>query len=87
MIDGHSLSTLNREFAALVSLQYNKMQSFIFNPSLPQSSIVDPKALQQVVQQYKVNEPQAEAILKALDTDGFSLIQGYVVFPCVNVRT
>ncbi|KAF8158282.1 SEN1 N terminal-domain-containing protein [Crassisporium funariophilum] len=71
-----SLSTLHREYAALMSLQYNDICDFILRPSLPIAAEVDAKVLKDTMDIYKINEPQATAILKALDTSGFSLIQG-----------
>ncbi|KAF8798795.1 hypothetical protein BYT27DRAFT_6878132 [Phlegmacium glaucopus] len=71
-----SLSTLHREYAALLSLQYNDLCDFILRPSLPKAPEVDAKDLKYTMDEFKVNEPQATAILKAMNTEGFSLIQG-----------
>jgi senataxin len=73
------LSTLHREYAALISLQYNDLCDFILRPSLPKAPEVDAKDLRYTMDEFKVNEPQATAILKAINTEGFSLIQGLVV--------
>lgn len=74
-----SLSTLHREYAALVSLEYYDRLDFILNPKL--SSPVKPASeeIDQAKRAYQVNEPQAKAIISALRRDGFSLIQGYVI--------
>lgn len=71
-----SLSTLHREFAALVSLQYNELCNFILKPYLPKGIEPESKDIRATMDAYKVNEPQAIAILQALKTDGFTLIQG-----------
>lgn len=36
--------------------------------------------------EFKVNEPQATAILKAINTEGFSLIQGLVMLVSLRVH-
>ncbi|KDR82678.1 hypothetical protein GALMADRAFT_220668 [Galerina marginata CBS 339.88] len=71
-----SLSTLHREYAALVSLQYNDICNFILRPLLPSASEVDSKDLRETMEAYKLNEPQAMAILKTMNMQGFALIQG-----------
>lgn len=71
-----SLSTLHREYGALVSLQYNDVCEFILRPSLPIAPAVNKRDVEETMKKYKLNEPQATAILKALKTEGFSLIQG-----------
>ena len=71
-----SLSTLHREYGALLSLQHNDLLSFILKPSLSVAPQVASKELRETMDAYKVNEPQAAAILKSLNTTGFSLIQG-----------
>ena len=73
----YSLSTLDREYRALLTLQYSEMSDFIMQPRLKEISGVDRKDLAETMHKYRVNEPQATAILKALKTNGFSLIQGY----------
>ncbi|PPQ66263.1 hypothetical protein CVT24_007281 [Panaeolus cyanescens] len=71
-----SLSTINREYGALVALQYNKMCASIMNPSLEKPPTQPPSAIQEVMGRYNVNEPQATAILNAISVSSFSLIQG-----------
>ncbi|KAF9561362.1 hypothetical protein CPC08DRAFT_750035 [Agrocybe pediades] len=71
-----SLSTLHREYAALVSLQYNDICDFILQPMLTKTTAVDRKDLKETMDNYGLNEPQASAILKSMKTEGFSLIQG-----------
>lgn len=53
----------------------------ILKPHLPKPRSVDQKEIQLTMTKYNVNEPQARAIISALRTDGFSLIQGYVFWP------
>ncbi|KIK69521.1 hypothetical protein GYMLUDRAFT_33895 [Collybiopsis luxurians FD-317 M1] len=71
-----SLSTLHREYAALVAAEYYDFADWILRPHLALPSRVDSREIQQVTEKYKVNEPQAKAIACSLKTDGFVLIQG-----------
>ncbi|KAH9922778.1 SEN1 N terminal-domain-containing protein [Epithele typhae] len=71
-----SLTTLVREYAALMSLQYYDLLDIVLHGQLPRVPKVDKDEVQRVMKSYKVNEPQANAILKSLDTEGFALIQG-----------
>ncbi|KAF8635838.1 hypothetical protein AX15_000034 [Amanita polypyramis BW_CC] len=71
-----SLSTIHREYGALVSLPYYDYVDMILRPQLPMPSKVDPKDVQSAMSTYGINEPQATAILSSLDSFGFSLIQG-----------
>ncbi|KAF8630856.1 hypothetical protein AX17_005215 [Amanita inopinata Kibby_2008] len=71
-----SLSTIHREYAALVSLPYYDFLDTILHPNLPLPAKVDHKDVQSTMSKYGVNEPQATAILSSLETSGFSLIQG-----------
>jgi senataxin len=59
-----------------LSLQYNELCDFILKPVLPKATEPEPKEVSKIMGAYKLNEPQAIAILKALKTDGFTLIQG-----------
>lgn len=72
----YSLSTLHREYGALLALQYYDLVSTILDARLSLSSKVDPREISQTMETYGVNEPQAAAILGALSTEGFALIQG-----------
>lgn len=74
-----SLSTLHREYAALMAMPHYDCTDFILKPRLPKPRPVDQKEVQLNMTKYNVNEPQARAIISALRTDGFSLIQGYVL--------
>ncbi|TFK91118.1 hypothetical protein K466DRAFT_515953 [Polyporus arcularius HHB13444] len=71
-----SLSTLIREYAALMALPHYDVLDSILYTRLPRPSRVEPGEVQRVMKTYNVNEPQANAILKSLDTEGFALIQG-----------
>lgn len=71
-----SLSTLHREYAALIGLQYYDFMDDILRPRLVRSVKVDEVDIKRAMATYAVNEPQAQAILGALQTDNFSLIQG-----------
>ena len=50
----------------------------ILRPKLPEPARTNPTEVADAMKSYNLNEPQAKAILSALRTDGFSLIQGYV---------
>ncbi len=72
-----SLSTLHREYAALMAMPHYDCADFILKPHLPKRAPVDHNEVQLTMTKYNVNEPQARAISSALRTDGFSLIQGH----------
>jgi senataxin len=57
-------------------MPYYDCTDFILRPQLPRPVHVDEKEVQFTMTKYHVNEPQARAIVSALRTDGFSLIQG-----------
>ncbi|KAJ3727172.1 AAA domain-containing protein, partial [Lentinula guzmanii] len=71
-----SLSTLHREYAALVAAQYYDFADRILRPYLALPVKVDAQDIKQMRDKHKVNEPQARAIVGALKSDGFVLIQG-----------
>lgn len=71
-----SLSTLHREYAALVGLQYYDWVQSIFQPRLMPRSTPDADSLQRAMSTYGVNEPQAAAIIGAMQKEQFTLIQG-----------
>ncbi|KAI5122782.1 hypothetical protein M0805_000126 [Coniferiporia weirii] len=71
-----SLSTLHREFAALMALPYYDMASIILKPRLSDPAVPNPDDIQRTMKVYEVNEPQAKAIISSMRTSGFSLIQG-----------
>ena len=71
-----SLSTLHREFSALMGLPYYDFAPFIYKPKLSDPVPVSPDDIRQAMSRYQVNEPQAKAITSAMRTKGFTLIQG-----------
>ncbi|KAJ7109726.1 SEN1 N terminal-domain-containing protein [Mycena crocata] len=71
-----SLSTINREYAALLGLAHYDLCPSILRPSLPPIPKLNGEAVKRVMAVHGVNEPQAIAISSCLDTSGFSLIQG-----------
>ncbi|KAG8934463.1 DEAD-box type RNA helicase [Tulasnella sp. 417] len=71
-----SLSTVNREYGALMSAPYYDLFDEIARPSPAKLPRIAPQQIQRAMQAYKVNEPQATAILGSLDVEGFALIQG-----------
>ncbi|TCD66618.1 DEAD-box type RNA helicase [Steccherinum ochraceum] len=71
-----SLTTLHREYAALLGLPYYDLFDFIMRPDLAQPSRISSDELERTMSTYKLNEPQAKAILSSMNVEGFSLIQG-----------
>ncbi len=71
-----SLSTLHREYGALMALPNYDCADFILKPQLPKPPHLDHKEIEVAMAKYNVNEPQARAIIGALRTDGLTLIQG-----------
>ena len=76
---GSSLSTLHREYAALIALPYYDLFEKILRPQLSPIPTFHPNHVSQTMSTYNVNKPQAVAILGSLQADGFALIQGYVM--------
>ena len=79
-----SLSTLHREYAALVSLQYHDRLDFVLRPRLLPPITPSSNEISKAMEAYRLNEPQAKAIISSLKRDGFSLIQGYVLGPLIE---
>lgn len=71
-----SLSTIIREYAALMALPHYDLLDSILHSQLPRPGNVASDEVHKVMKAYNVNEPQANAILKSLSTEGFALIQG-----------
>ena len=71
-----SLSTLHREYAALMALPYYDLYESILRPKSPPVPAINAKDVNQTMSTYNVNEPQALAILASLQAEGFALIQG-----------
>ena len=77
LILAFSLSTLYREYAALMAMPHYECADFILKPQLPKPMPADHTEVQLTMTKYNVNEPQARAISSALRTDGFTLVQGH----------
>src|SRR5579863_6549991 len=54
-----SLSTLHREYAALMAMPHYDCADLILKPHLPKQRSVDQKEVQHTMTKYNVNEPQA----------------------------
>lgn len=71
-----SLSTLHREYAALVAIEYYDLADFLLKPRLSRKPTISDDEVQSTQTKYNVNEPQAIAIASVMRTEGISLIQG-----------
>lgn len=71
-----SLTTLHREFAALMAAPYFDLFADIIRGRIAPKATLTSDQVKKAMQGYQVNEPQARAILGSLATEGFSLIQG-----------
>jgi senataxin len=71
-----SLSTLHREYGALVALPHYDLFQTILTPKLSVMPSIEQREVQHTMSAYNVNEPQARAIIGSLKVDGFALIQG-----------
>ncbi len=71
-----SLTTLHREFAALMAAPYFDLFSDVIKARVAPKPTLSGEEVRKAMQGYQVNEPQARAILGSLATEGFSLIQG-----------
>ena len=60
-----------------MALPYYDLADVVFNPKLVKAAI-DKREVRASMEKYGVNEPQAGAIVGAINTEGFSLIQGWV---------
>lgn len=74
-----SITPLEREFGALVGLQYYDLCDEIIRAK--PSPLLDYKDshLNPLISNYNVNKAQAKAVKSAIDNDAFTLIQGYVL--------
>lgn len=59
-----------------MALPYYDFCDIILQPVLPKWQSVDNGEVKSTMSNFNLNEPQAKAILSALQTEGFSLIQG-----------
>ncbi|KAF5382581.1 hypothetical protein D9615_002787 [Tricholomella constricta] len=71
-----NLTTVQREYASLVSVPYYDQFGTILQPRLANLPEINAKDIRDTMATYRVNEPQAKAILSALRSQGFVLIQG-----------
>ncbi|KAG9005433.1 DEAD-box type RNA helicase [Tulasnella sp. JGI-2019a] len=71
-----SLSTVHREYAALMGLPFYDLFDSIIKPAPARLAEIPADRIQKAMKAYSVNEPQATAILGSLGTEGFALIQG-----------
>lgn len=76
--DENRLSTAIREFGALKGLPYYEPEllSDILASRAARMPTLTPNAIDDAMEAYSVNEPQAKAILGAMGSRGFALIQG-----------
>jgi senataxin len=74
------LSTAIREFGALKGLPYYEPEllSDILAGRAARMPRLTSNAIDDAMEAYNVNEPQAKAILGAMESRGFALIQGSV---------
>ena len=61
-----------------MSLRYYYPARDIFHAQLPEPAPVSEEDIKEAMRSYRVNSPQARAILSATRTKGFTLIQGQV---------
>lgn len=71
-----ALNTVNREFAALLTLPYYDLVREIMQAKVSSRFRPSSAEVAKLRETYGVNEPQAEAILGSLQGQGFSLVQG-----------
>ncbi|OAX44312.1 hypothetical protein K503DRAFT_861544 [Rhizopogon vinicolor AM-OR11-026] len=71
-----SLSTLHREYGALMALPHYDLFQMILTPKLSALPPLEQREVQHTMSAYNVNEPQARAIIASLKVEGFALIQG-----------
>ena len=75
-----SLTTIEREYCSLKGLPYYDLNKEILNAIPCDAMEPSPERVTKTVSTYNVNESQAKAIISSRCSDGFSLIQGYVLF-------
>ncbi|RUS30371.1 SEN1 N terminal-domain-containing protein [Jimgerdemannia flammicorona] len=72
-----SLTTAHREYSALKAMEYYDLRDDILKPQPVALPVISDTAKHLCMTKYNVNEPQAEAILGAVQRkNGFTLIQG-----------
>ncbi|KAF9220939.1 hypothetical protein BS17DRAFT_786249 [Gyrodon lividus] len=70
------LATLHREYGALMALPYYDAFQSIMQPRISALPRLERRDIDEAMSTYRVNEPQARAILSSLQAEGFALIQG-----------
>lgn len=71
-----NMTTIEREYAALESLQYYDLMDEVLKAQPSPMLTFGDEAVNGVMQNYQLNPGQARAILNAKENDGFTLIQG-----------
>lgn len=71
-----NMTTIEREYAALESLQYYDLMPEILEAKPSPMLTYSEEAVKKVMANYQLNPGQAKAILNAKDNDAFTLIQG-----------
>lgn len=71
-----NMITIEREYAALESLQYYDLMDEVLKAEPSPMLKFGDEAIQGVMKNYNLNPGQAKAILNAKENDGFTLVQG-----------
>ncbi|KAL2020987.1 hypothetical protein VTK56DRAFT_7761 [Thermocarpiscus australiensis] len=71
-----NMTTIEREYAALESLQYYDLMDEVLKAEPSPMLTFGDEAIKGVMENYQLNPGQARAILNAKENDGFTLIQG-----------
>ena len=71
-----NMTTIEREYAALESLQYYDLMDEVLRAEPSPMLTFGEEAIQGVMANYQLNPGQAKAILNAKENDGFTLVQG-----------
>ncbi|KAL2198713.1 SEN1 N terminal-domain-containing protein [Corynascus similis CBS 632.67] len=71
-----NMTTIEREYAALESLQYYDLMDEVLKAQPSPMLTFGDEAVKGVMENYQLNPGQARAILNAKENDGFTLIQG-----------
>lgn len=72
-----SLTPIHREYAALIAMRYFELCETILKPTNQVPHKPSQNTVQQIMDTYNVNTPQAQAIVGAIEKPhGFTLIQG-----------
>lgn len=71
-----NMTTIEREYAALESLQYYDLMEEVLSARPSHLLTFGNERVESVMANYKLNAAQAKAVLSARENDGFTLIQG-----------